>query len=366
MGLGKTLECIGLVIVHPHSPQPFPLYNEATGRAYAGGTAALEAALAATSTRDLRSGLFAVAAIPSDAKDAYELPMFGREANRGGVHAVVDRRGNPDVDKMVYPPPPPGSEAWVRVQMEARLAGGFGLLESRATVVLVPPSLAHQWQAECAKWAPQLAVVIYESPGPVTTEAAVRGMLLAEGSADPRWARQERALLELRARLVAADVVIVSFSTLEQEAKTARAAHGPGARTSFAVSPLLSCQFTRIVVDESQMIGKAAGAGAGGGSWGAAGAVGRRMEMACAIAAVSRWCVSGTPLSSPEDVGSVLTFLQHQPFSAPTWWRKLLLPALQTALVRQQERGRVAAAVKQARDAAATVAGGGAGAGAGT
>ena len=24
MGLGKTLECIGLISVHPHSPQPFP------------------------------------------------------------------------------------------------------------------------------------------------------------------------------------------------------------------------------------------------------------------------------------------------------------------------------------------------------
>ena len=73
MGLGKTLECIGLICVNPHSPQPFPLTDEVTGAKFGTGTEALAAAIEACTTRELANGLFAAAAIPADAKDAFEV-----------------------------------------------------------------------------------------------------------------------------------------------------------------------------------------------------------------------------------------------------------------------------------------------------
>lgn len=44
--------------------------------------------------------------------------------------------------------------------------------------------------------------------------------------------------------------------------------------------------------------------------------------------AAHRWCVSGTPLATPEDILAVLRFLRHQPFAEEAWARIVLLPAL--------------------------------------
>ena len=357
--LGKTLECIGLISVHPHSPQPFPLTNPSTGAPYPNGTAALDAAIAACTDRDLLSGLFACAAIPADAKDAYELPTFApRDKDIG--HTVADRRDRKSLSDKVLcrqfaaygefvPKWSPGREGWTRAQVAARVLRGEGLIESRATVVLVPASLTHQWEAEVLKWAPQLSVYIYPGLGENPFYDRYRDDTLRMvrkpevDNSDPRFHGWVRTYLERRAKMITADLVIVSFSTLEEDAKRALTW-----TSDDNVLPLHQFQFHRVIIDESQMVNIAGGGGRGAGksgNWGSSAEVRRRLEMALDIKAINRWCCSGTPLSNPEEVGSVLEFLQHQPFASGHWWKKALLPALQVALTRQQERAAVASAL---------------------
>jgi hypothetical protein len=63
--------------------------------------------------------------------------------------------------------------------------------------------------------------------------------------------------------------------------------------------------------------------------------------------------VSGTPLSTPEDVVAVLRFLRHQPFADDAWARLVLLPALRGEDPHQAD-GPTAAAPRTGRAAKAT------------
>ena len=96
--------------------------------------------------------------------------------------------------------------------------------------------------------------------------------------------------------LCAADVVLTSYDALERS--------GP-------LTPLFGLHWHRIVIDEVQMVGA--------GSAGARGTLSRRAENAMALESANRWCVSGTPLEAAKDVGGILRFLKHQPWSDPVW-----------------------------------------------
>ena len=61
--LGKTLECIGLISVHPHSPQPFSTAGFATG------SVALTSLIKSSDVTALNDAVTSLARIPTLAKD---------------------------------------------------------------------------------------------------------------------------------------------------------------------------------------------------------------------------------------------------------------------------------------------------------
>ena len=67
-----------------------------------------------------------------------------------------------------------------------------------------------------------------------------------------------------------------------------------------------------------------------------------RAEAGQALQAAHRWCVSGTPLASPDDILAVLRFLRHQPFSDDAWARVVLLPALTGKYLGESIKGKAA------------------------
>jgi E3 ubiquitin-protein ligase SHPRH len=51
----------------------------------------------------------------------------------------------------------------------------------------------------------------------------------------------------------------------------------------------------------------------------------RTAEMALRLAAVNRWCVTGTPIEkSLNDLRGLLLFLQLDPYGIPHWWKQCL------------------------------------------
>jgi hypothetical protein len=159
--------------VHPHSPQPFPplqLLEEPPSapsssaaaaasdappppfEAYLGasrdGTRALCETVARAAPTDLAVGLRELARLPTYASLAFEvangraLGTF-REETIGSYRAFV----GPAQDPL------------------AQLGAKDGsILESRATLVVAPSSLLGQWHREVQKWAPHLAVYVFQAP----------------------------------------------------------------------------------------------------------------------------------------------------------------------------------------------------------
>ena len=112
------------------------------------------------------------------------------------------------------------------------------------------------------------------------------------------------------------DVIITSFDVLQREvhydsSHSQRRLRHPK-RYAVPDSPLLRLEWFRVIVDEAQMVGPFSNVG----------------EMMGKIQSRHRWCVSGTPMSSGNelnDLRGMLTILQHGIFSA------LLPPPLKSA-----------------------------------
>ena len=114
-------------------------------------------------------------------------------------------------------------------------------------------------------------------------------------------------------RLAAADVVLTSFDVLQADVHYAptsrRLRHAK--RYTVPTGPLEQLAWLRVAADEAQMARPQGAVGA----------------MLGRISAVHRWCVTGTPISSHDELGdlcALLQILQHRPFGDPAAWERLV------------------------------------------
>ena len=158
-------------------------------------------------------------------------------------------------------------------------------IPSRATLIVVPPPLLRQWEAEVRKCA---------RPG--TLRVTVH-----QGRAKgPRGATDE----ERAAALAESDVVLCTYPQLQREATKAKStaagtAGGSGARRADA-KILSRVRWRRVVLDECQMVRSST----------------TQLAAACRhLSADFRWMVSGTPLhAGVDDLNGELAFLGVWPF----------------------------------------------------
>ena len=150
---------------------------------------------------------------------------------------------------------------------------------------------------------------------------------------------------ELAESFSKADVVITSFDVLQREVhydsnhNRRRQLRHPK-RYVVPDSPLLRIKWHRVIVDEAQMVGPFSNAG----------------EMMERIRSRHRWCVSGTPMNSGNelnDLRGMLTILQHGIFSASlpsplcSSWNKFIAEPLYKA-AKEKENGDVLDSARQA------------------
>jgi len=114
----------------------------------------------------------------------------------------------------------------------------------------------------------------------------------------------EAAHLRYLAALAGADVVLASYEAMEQENKRVAADDRPGL--------LQAVWWHRAVLDEIQLLENKSDVARTASEQRA---LRDRAEAGHALQAAHRWCVSGTPLATPEDVVAVLRFLRQQPFA---------------------------------------------------
>ena len=144
--LGKTLECIGLISVHPHSPQPFPQLPPSPADAAASassmplppvdGTRSLTQAIASGAAADLAIGLRELARFPTHASLSFEV------AN-GRALGTFKESSLPAYRSFVAPQNDPLTQLGQK---------DGAIMESRATLVVAPSSLIGQWEREVKKW----------------------------------------------------------------------------------------------------------------------------------------------------------------------------------------------------------------------
>ena len=178
-------------------------------------------------------------------------------------------------------------EAEERLQREEETRDG--LIPSRATLIIVPPPLLRQWEAEFSKCVEGNALSI--------------GVHVGRGK-KTKGARQvsER---ELSAKLADHDIVLATYPQLQKEAKKKRRETGGGdggggGRNEKTQKILSRVAWRRVVLDECQMVRSST----------------TQLAVACrCLVADFRWMVSGTPLhGGVDDLNGELAFLGVWPF----------------------------------------------------
>ena len=110
-------------------------------------------------------------------------------------------------------------------------------------------------------------------------------------------------------RLKQFDVVLTTYGTLSYEAQRLSNATNATSTTSLQC-PLLLIKWRRVVLDEAHTIKNRSTLVAQGCN---------------RINATRRWCVTGTPMQNGiQDLYSLIKFLNHQPWSVPLWWNRVI------------------------------------------
>lgn len=198
---------------------------------------------------------------------------------------------------------------------DALRRGALGLVESPATIVVVPSVILAQWSTEIsAHVAPAAGLRVGTYPG-------VRAATSQLASAVRSWlaGRTDAAVhaASVAARWLVAstyrnmDVVLVSYEVFTAELHHAlpgrERAAGALRRYPRVPCALVRVKWWRAVIDEAQVCGNAAAACS---------------MLARELPAVHRWCVSGTPMtSSVTDLFGLWQFMAAHPFDVEPLWR---------------------------------------------
>ncbi|EPQ55612.1 hypothetical protein GLOTRDRAFT_75757 [Gloeophyllum trabeum ATCC 11539] len=211
--------------------------------------------------------------------------------------------------------------------------------EVKTTLIVTPASLAPQWIDELARHAPYLKVTTYDGWAklkiPVTEAEAAQARKDASAKArqgkkktgkkkksntdmDVDEANAEDEIVDWVQYVNKFDVVITTYNVLQQDLTVARP---PPTRPRREIatysniersrSPLIMCEWYRVIMDEVQMVGG-----------------GKTEEMVSLIPRLSSWAVSGTPARAQvSDLAHVLNFLRVDAAVASSRiWNTLLLP----------------------------------------
>jgi len=168
-------------------------------------------------------------------------------------------------------------------------------LKSAATLIVSPSTISYQWIEEIQKHVRHKDIK----------------MLFYRGSKHMGY-MQPRTLANY-------DIVVTTYETLQTEfsyldlphsnSEEGRRFRNPK-RFMAVPSPIVSIEWWRICLDEAQMIES--------GTTNAA-------KMALRLAAVNRWCVTGTPIGkSINDLYGLMLFLKIDPYLVEAWWQNCL------------------------------------------
>ena len=197
-------------------------------------------------------------------------------------------------------------------------------VQSRATLIVTPPSILSQWEREISRHTkiPEtgrpLKVVVY--PG-------VRE-LCKSGSSSPH---DDFHLVHPR-HLANADIVLCTFHTLMADlghsddnkfafAKGHSSSLRSRKRYGVLPSPLICIKWWRVCLDEAQRVEAPTSTSA---------------RMAHKLKTDRRWCVSGTPIGRGklDDLYGLLLFLSFKPFDNKQWFLNSFIPSHGDALKR--------------------------------
>jgi SNF2 family DNA or RNA helicase len=179
------------------------------------------------------------------------------------------------------------------------------IIESRATLIVTPPSILAQWESEIRRHTTNLRVVVY--PG-------VKDLY---GRSSPNSTRPHSDFHLVNPQVLAnADVVLLTFQTLSNDLGHSddNPYTGDGGsrlrqrkRHIVLPSPLTSINWHRVVLDEAQRIESSITASA---------------KMARKLKTERRWCVSGTPIGRGKfnDLHGLFLFLSFKPFDEKSWF----------------------------------------------
>ncbi|KAI0632763.1 SNF2 family N-terminal domain-containing protein [Trametes polyzona] len=252
------------------------------------------------------------------------------------------------ISTIILNPAPERSPLNKRWDPEANLE----VKEVKTTLIVTPPALAPQWADELAAHAPGLRVLIYNGwqkvPVPITEQdmqaerekrqkrkngRAFRGKRATKGKGKRRGTTQDKMDVDEDhapspdeedepqdwcTYVNTYDVCITTYTVLQHDLGVARPPPTRPRRafveygaSSRARSPLVMCEWYRVVMDEVQMVGG-----------------GKAEEMVSLIPRLSSFAVSGTPARSQvADLIHVLKFLRVKAITeSPRAWTRLLLP----------------------------------------
>ncbi|KAH9001925.1 SNF2 family N-terminal domain-containing protein [Lactarius hatsudake] len=205
--------------------------------------------------------------------------------------------------------------------------GIMPIKDIRTTLIVTPNSLSQQWIDELSRHAPSLKVLVYPgwrnlSIGTKTSQKVSKRA--REGKAkDLGSTESENAGMSLLeswpAYINDFDVCVTTYDILRSDLNVARAPPvrpvrqtAEYSRDKRPISPLVVCEWYRVVMDEVQMVGG-----------------GKASEMVSLIPRLSSFAVSGTPAKTRvSDLSYVLKFLRVDPIIyAPKNWNRLIQPS---------------------------------------
>ncbi|KAI9456133.1 SNF2 family N-terminal domain-containing protein [Lactarius psammicola] len=217
--------------------------------------------------------------------------------------------------------------------------GGMLIKEIRTTLIVTPSSLSQQWIDELSRHAPSLKVFVYPgwrnlSIGKSSPKKVVSKRLREGKAKDVGPTEFENAGMSLLdswpAYINNFDVCVTTYDILRSDLNVARAPPvrpvrqtAEYSRDKRPISPLVVCEWYRVIMDEVQMVGG-----------------GKASEMVSLIPRLSSFAVSGTPAKTRvSDLSYVLKFLRVDPsIYRPKNWNRLIQPsyAAEFAAVFQQ------------------------------